>query len=421
MTSSHPIRLASAAALFFAAIMLVGGLRGQLPAPDVVAVLKGHDDTVDAVAVSPDGKVIATGSFDKTIKLWDATTGKEIRTYGGKQGHQGQVLSVAFSPKGDQLASGGADNTAKLWDIPTSTPAKTFALTGAGTRVAVAADGKTFAVAGADGIIKLFPLGEEKGALSLKGHVGAVNGIGFTQNNSFLISTGSDHTIRFWNPKDGKPVGGSGAGTADITGLAVNPNNQAAYTTSADGILRFWQVPPPAQPKLPTGFVALSPMAGVGIEQTATKKGMILPGTPVRTVTVGSGRIAGLAVSPQGDRVITAGPGKDAISWNAGNGTKEKAFEGGKEATAVAITKDGQRVAVGGSDGSVKLYTIGDGKLVGSIVAGAPVVDLAFHPTTPALVGVLNNKTVVAWKRDNDDCDRNGLRAVTKELRRETS
>lgn len=397
MIVPHPARFASAVVLFSAAVVIVGGLQGQPPAADVVAVLKGHDDTVDAVSISPDGKVIATGSFDKTIKLWDAATAKEIRTYGGKQGHQGQVLSVAFSPKGDQLASGGADNTAKIWDVPTSTPAKTFALSGAGTGVAFAADGKTFAVSGADGIIKLFPTGEEKGALSLKGHVGAVNGLGFTQNNAFLISTGADRTVRFWNPKDGKAVANYGAGTADITGLAVNPNNQAAYTTSADGVLRFWQVPPPAQPKLPTGFIALSPMSGVGIEQAASKKGTILPGTPVRTVTVGSGRVAGLAVSSQGDRIITAGPGKDAISWNAGNGTKEKAFESGKEATAVAITKDGQRVAVGGSDGSVKLYTIGDGKLVGSITAGAPVVDLAFHPTTPALVGVLGNKTVAVW------------------------
>src|SRR5262249_57846632 len=88
---------------------------------------------------------------------------------------------------------------------------------------------------------------------------------------------------------------------------------------------------------------------------------------------------------------------KEAVSWNTGNGQKERGFEAGGEATSAAISKDGQRVAVGGSDGAVKLYTIGDGKLAGSFPAGAAVVDLAFHPSAPLLVGVLANKTVAVW------------------------
>jgi WD40 repeat protein len=105
-----------------------------------VTVLKGHADTVDAVAVSPDGHLIATGSFDKTIKLWDTTTGKELLTLAGPQGHQQQVLAVAFSPSGDQLASGGADNAAKVWDAPAGFPARRFTATAAVTGAAVGLD-----------------------------------------------------------------------------------------------------------------------------------------------------------------------------------------------------------------------------------------------------------------------------------------
>ncbi|MDB5310941.1 MAG: domain, G-beta repeat [Gemmataceae bacterium] len=652
-------RLCSVTGLFVAILAVSGGLRGQSPAPDVVTVLKGHIDTVDVVALSPDGTIIATGSFDKTIKLWDAATGKEIRTYGGQQGHQGQVLAVAFSARGDQIASGSTDNSARIWDVPVGTPGKVFAHSGAATRVAVAADGKTFAVAGGDGVIKLFPLGEEKGALDLKGHVGAVTGIGFTANNQFLISAGADRTVRFWSPTDGKAIATYGSATADITGLAVNPNNAAAYTTSADGVLRFWQVPPPAQPKAPppakdaitslyvtpdgatalyasadktatlvpvaTGIpggtfagakgaietISLSPdqqtvaagcangslilwdrqgkvkaevpanpggvtaigfhpsqpvllaagadgiakgwnlpidpkqpkekaakfeikahtgkvtaaaihptngqivtagadklvriwdpaqpmkalreigplaapvttltisrdgqtiagavgkdvilwnpadgkemgkvtqpadvlslsfnadktrlllgradnlavlvevATGVVVQSfghggavrgvfhnttqpqvvtaSADKTILVHPVTAVRAVVVGTGKPAGVVVSPAGERVLSVGPGKEVVSWNTGNGVKEKAFETGGEAGAAALSKDGQRVAVGGADGSVKLYTVGDGKMISSFVAGAPVVDLAFHPTNPVLVGALNTKTVVAW------------------------
>jgi len=649
-------RLATLPLLAFALFTLAGGLRGQ---PDVVMALKGHTDTVDTVAVSPDG-IIATGSFDKTIKLWDAA-GKEIRTFGGATGHTGQILAVTFSLKGDQLASGGADNAAKIWDIPVSVPSKTFAHAGAVNRVALAADGKTFALAGGDGTIKLFPQGEEKGALELKGHVGAVKSLAYTANNTALVSIGADKTIRFWSPTDGKALAKYDAGTADLTALAVNPNNAAAYTTSADGVVRFWQLPPPPAPKSPApakdaithlvmsadgatalyasadktatllplaagaptgtyagakgviealamsadqntiaaggadgsvilwdkagktkgevpaanagGVSALSfhpsqpillaagadgiakgwnlpidpkqpkekaakfeikahtgkvtaafihptsgqvvtagadklvriwdpatPMkaareigplaapatllalsrdnatlAGVvgkdvvlwnladgkevariaspadihsisfnadktrlligrsdnvavlvevatgailqSFAHTGAVKGvyhhpsqpqvvtasadktiLVRPITATRAIVLGTGKASFLAVSPQGERIVTAGTGKDAaVSWNTGNGVKEKAFEVGGEATAAAISKDGQRLAVAGTDGSIRLFTIGDGKLVGSIAAGAPATDLAFHPTNPVLVAALNTKVVSAW------------------------
>ena len=392
MTSPRVTRLVLAPALFAAALRLAGGLAGQPPAADVVAVLKGHTDAVAAVAVSPDGALIATASFDSTVGLWDAATGKELRTYGGQQGHKGQVLGVAFGPKGDLLATGGADTTARVWDVPTSVPAKTFAHPGTATRVAVAADGKTFAAAGVDGAIKLFPLGEEKGAIVLKGHAGAVTGVAFTANA--LVSVGADKTVRLWAAADGKAGAAFGVGSAAVTGFAVSPNGQAAYTAAADGTLKVWPLPPPP-PKLANAFLALGAPAALALEATAVKAGAILPGVPARVVAVGPGAVAGIAVA--GDRVFTAGPGKAVVTWNAGSGTKEKAFEAGGDATSVAVTKDGQRVAVGGSDGSVKVYGVGDGKIVGAVAAGAPPVDLAFHPTIPVLIGVLANKTVVAW------------------------
>lgn len=102
---------------YFATVILVGSgvLAAQPPQP--VAVFKGHTDPIYAVAVSPDGKFAATGSFDKTIKLWDLATRKEVTALAGKNGHQNQVLTVAFSPSGTVLASGGSDNVAKIWDL----------------------------------------------------------------------------------------------------------------------------------------------------------------------------------------------------------------------------------------------------------------------------------------------------------------
>jgi WD40 repeat protein len=83
--------------------------------PKLRDTLKGHTEFVRSVAYSPDGKTLASGSGDQTIKLWDMVTGKEQATL---KGHTELVLSVAFSPDSKTLASGSGDQTIKLWDIP---------------------------------------------------------------------------------------------------------------------------------------------------------------------------------------------------------------------------------------------------------------------------------------------------------------
>jgi WD40 repeat protein len=661
------------AALGFALLAAAGGLRAQPqpPAPpkppDALFVLPGHTETVEAVAASPDGKFIATGCFDKNVRLFDPATGQEIRVFGGAQGHTGQVLCVAFSAKGDQIASGGADNKVLIWDVPVNTPQKTYATAAATTAVAVANDGKTFAIAGADGAVKVYPLGEEKGAIDLKGPKVAVLGVGHITNANIWVTANADKNIHFFAGTDGKQTASYHVG-ADITGFEVRRDSAAVITTSADGIMRFWQTPPQlsrsfpalkdavtafycttdgntllwatadklitmgstsnnavagifagakanieavtlspdtatvaagvadgslilwnrqgavlvnvpahaggtsalayhnAQPVLFTGgadgqvkgwdlpidpkkkvkdkdgkekgakltkyefkahtgkvhSVLLNPAngqlitagadklirvwdvtklekpvreigplaavpatlalsrdnltlaAGVGkdvmlwtladgkevgkftqpgdvlslnfnadktrlavgrsdnvavlievatgnviqafphtgavrgvvahpgtpvvITASADKSAVITPITVTRIIPLGAGK-PGLSLSPGSERVISVGIGKEAVSWNTGNGMKEKAFEAGGNATAAAISKDQQRIAVGGSDGSIKIYTIGDAKLVGTITAGAPVADLAWQPTNNVLVGLLKDKanSAVAW------------------------
>src|SRR5262249_46390191 len=96
------------------------GAADEPTVPGSIAALKGHAEPVYSLAFSPDNKQVVTSSFDRTVKVWDAASGKEIKSLGGSQGHQNIILTVSVNADGTLIATGSSDNTAKVWDYPTS-------------------------------------------------------------------------------------------------------------------------------------------------------------------------------------------------------------------------------------------------------------------------------------------------------------
>jgi WD40 repeat protein len=189
-----PARLA-----VFATLAAVAGLSAQPPAP---VTFKGHADPVYAVAVSPDGDVLATGSFDKTIKLWDPTAGKEVRTLGGKTGHTNQVLSLSFSPDGKMLASGGSDNQARVWPLTGKDEPKVLA------------------------------------------HPNLVDGVAFDKSSSLLATACHDGILRVWDVVKGTATKTINAHTqptpAPIYCVAWSPDAKQLATGSFDQSIKVW-------------------------------------------------------------------------------------------------------------------------------------------------------------------------------------
>src|SRR5262249_39797996 len=183
-------------AAFLTAIVTTGvALAQQQQKATIVGTLDGHTDPVYAIAWSPDGKTIATASFDNSVRLWDAATRKEIKKY---EGHSKMVLSIAIAPDGKHILSGSQDKSAKIWDWPVSGPLKTFAGQPAAVQaLAVKPDGKQF-VAAAGKSAKVWDLASGAVVKDLEGHAGELQSASWRSDGAQLATGDKASTIRFW-------------------------------------------------------------------------------------------------------------------------------------------------------------------------------------------------------------------------------
>ncbi|KAL3248946.1 hypothetical protein ABHI18_011836 [Aspergillus niger] len=200
--------------------------------------LEGHSDSVRSVAFSGDGQLLASGSDDKTIKLWDAATGALKNTL---EGHSGSVSSVAFAGDSQLLASGSADKTIKLWDAATG--AFKHTLEGHSSSiitVAFSGDGQLLASGSADKIIKLWHAATGTLKHTLEGHSNKVSSVAFSGDGQLLASSSHDKTIKLWDAATGAHKYTLEGHSDRISSVAFSDNGQLLASGSWDKTIKLW-------------------------------------------------------------------------------------------------------------------------------------------------------------------------------------
>jgi WD40 repeat protein len=317
VSESGPLQAAARAAVDKAA--------AEKAIAESVVTLKGHTDTVQGIAFSPDGKRIASGSHDKTVKVWDAETGQAILTF---REHEEGIRSVAFSPDGKRIASGGDDTTVKVWDATTGRVILTLkGHSSSVTSVSFSPDGTRIVSGSTDKTAKVWDATTGRVILTFKGHSSSVWSAAFSPNGKRIVSGSHDHTVKVWDAETGLGILTLKGHSGPVYPVAFSPDGTRVVSGSHDQTVKVWDAE--------TGQALLA---------------LIGHSSYVRSV----------AFSPDGKRIVSDSGDRTVKVWDVETGQEMLTLKGhSSELLSVAYSPDGKRIASGGKNPALKIWNLG--------------------------------------------------------------
>lgn len=295
-------------------------------------VCAGHTSRVTSVAWSPDSQKIASASYDKTVQIWEASTGKLLLSY---RNHSDQIFDVAWSPNGRYVASAGHDQTVQVWDPITGKPVNNYrGHNGRITSISWSPDSQKIASASDDMTVQVWEAATGRSLPPYRGHADCLLAVAWSPDGRHIASGGKDKMIQIWDPNREsrllalispfrRQVTLSGH-TNRINALAYAPGGRRIASASSDKTIRTWD--------------------------TAT-------GASLFTYSNRSSGINTVSWSPDGKRLVSGGNDKLVQVWDAQVGGHTFTYnQHSGFVTCVAWSPDGRFIASGSVDRTVQIW-----------------------------------------------------------------
>jgi WD40 repeat protein/serine/threonine protein kinase len=380
--------------------------------------LAAHVGEVTSVAFSPDGRRIVTGSFDRTAKVWDAGTGRELLTL---RGHERWVTSVAFSPDGKRIITGAGEwsgpdkmpGEAKVWDAATGQ--EVLALEGHTDcvwNVRFSPNGKRIVTGSEDQTARVWDAATGQEILTLKGHAGAVRSVAFSSDGRRIVTGGEDFMAKVWAAETGQEILTLKGHAGGVRSVAFSPDGRRIVTASGDRTAKVWDAGPGREILMlnehtePVTSVAFSPDGRrivTGSHDQTTKVWDSATGQEVFTLKGHAGYVRSVAFSPNGQRIITASNDQTAKVWDAAAGQEVPTLKGHTDfVSSIVFSPDSKRMVTGSGDGTAKVWDVEKGQevlVLGSVTGWsvAGVWSVAFSPDGQRIVTGSQDQTAKVW------------------------
>ncbi|MBD0266843.1 MAG: serine/threonine protein kinase [Cyanobacteria bacterium Co-bin8] len=284
---------------------------------------------VNGLAVSPNGRAIATASSDQSVRLWDLSDGSLIRTFAKRlgflgAGHQDAVTGVSFSPDGYTLYSASQDGVLKAWDLATYQIQWQQQFPGWGTAALVLApDGTTLITAGGAGKIQIWDVSSGQLRTTLSHHQDWVSSLALSADGQRLVSGSWDKTLRLWHVPTGRLLQTLSTAAARVTAVAWDVGGEKFYSGDSQGMVQTWQPQQSSQGRL--------------LSQQADAITILAPSNDGRWLATGSA-----------DGTLNV--------WNIQTKTRSAILKHSWGVRSAAFTADGQTLISSGADETLQIW-----------------------------------------------------------------
>ena len=296
-----------------------------------IMTLTDHAASVRCIAISSDSQILASGSEDRTIKLWHLGSGKLILTinwkgaFGFSESEASWVTSLAISPNGQTLASSNLSQFVKLWDCNSGKLIRNFrGHSDSVHAVAFSWDGQTFVSGSRDNTIKSWNLTTQKNIGTFKGHSNSVLTVALSPNGQTLVSGSRDNTINLWNLPSGKLLRTLRGHSDWVRTVAISPDGKLFASGSSDQTIQLWD---------------------------------LNNGASLRTLNGHSDWVNSVVISPDGNTIISGSKDTTLKLWQIQSGQLIGTLTDHlKPVCSVAISPDGRNITSGSEDGTIKIW-----------------------------------------------------------------
>jgi len=372
--------------------------------------------SVQTVATTSDGRYVAGGTQDGTVRVWDVRSGHEI---GSKRQLEGEVRDLAFSPDGTRIAAAGSGGVVRQWRVDSGAEAAPAFAEHQGTvrTVAYAPTGDLLATGGEDGVVLVWDSANATIKQRLEGHRDWVNAVAFAHGGATLLSAGGrsegrsvDERILQWDLATGTLKAEMTGHTDAVRGLAVSPDNSYFVSAGADNLVFQWNLAESRIVGTLTGNtervfdVAISPdgrlVASAGRDH-AVRLWEASTGIPWHEPLLGHGAsVRGVAFADKA--LVTGGNDGRIFIWDIDNVPRSRVMsrlpDQSQAVRTVAVSPDGKIIATGSIDGSVVLRDSADGSPRGAALTLPGLVNgLAFSPDNQRIATITSDGRLQLW------------------------